>query len=189
MRRYPWYAIVSGRQTVTQGDIIHNFPILRPVLTAQGELDKKNAEAEKNDVIVMTQACDLENKKVNYVILCPLITEEKYFQLLELERQKSNPNYKIADGNKKGMIDNMIKGNLVNFHMLEKHHDARERVSFGRLIVGLAESISVDREYLEKFVRRNGYRARLLPPYREHLAQAFARTFMRIGLPSNIKYP
>jgi len=26
----------------------------------------------------------------------------------------------------------------------------------------------------------------LLPPYREHLAQAFARYFMRVGLPTDI---
>jgi hypothetical protein len=27
---------------------------------------------------------------------------------------------------------------------------------------------------------------RLLPPYREHLSQGFARYFMRVGLPSDI---
>ena len=40
------------------------------------------------------------------------------------------------------------------------------------------------------FVRRQaenaGGRLRLLPPYREHLSQAFARFFMRVGLPTNI---
>jgi hypothetical protein len=34
--------------------------------------------------------------------------------------------------------------------------------------------------------KRNGKRLRLLPPYREHLSQAFARFFMRIGLPVHI---
>jgi len=29
-------------------------------------------------------------------------------------------------------------------------------------------------------------RIRLLPPYREHLSQAFARYFMRVGLPQDI---
>ncbi len=29
-------------------------------------------------------------------------------------------------------------------------------------------------------------RLRLLPPYREHLAQGFARFFMRVGLPVDI---
>ena len=31
-----------------------------------------------------------------------------------------------------------------------------------------------------------GMRLRLNPPYREHLAQAFARFFMRVGLPVDI---
>ncbi|MBD5492017.1 MAG: hypothetical protein HDR16_07880 [Lachnospiraceae bacterium] len=33
---------------------------------------------------------------------------------------------------------------------------------------------------------KNGKRLRLCPPYREHLSQAFARYFMRVGLPVNI---
>jgi hypothetical protein len=32
----------------------------------------------------------------------------------------------------------------------------------------------------------DGRRLRLLPPYREHLSQAFARFFMRVGLPVDI---
>jgi hypothetical protein len=35
-------------------------------------------------------------------------------------------------------------------------------------------------------VEKLGNRLRLCPPYREHLAQAFARFFMRVGLPSDI---
>jgi len=40
-----------------------------------------------------------------------------------------------------------------------------------------------------RFVRKkaaDGRRLRLLPPYREHLSQAFARFFMRVGLPVDI---
>jgi hypothetical protein len=39
------------------------------------------------------------------------------------------------------------------------------------------------------FVRRRaslGNRLRLMPPYREHLSQSFARFFMRVGLPIDI---
>ena len=31
-----------------------------------------------------------------------------------------------------------------------------------------------------------GTKVRILPPYREHLAQAFARFFMRVGLPVDV---
>jgi len=30
-------------------------------------------------------------------------------------------------------------------------------------------------------------RIRLLPPYREHLSQSFARYFMKVGLPQDIE--
>ncbi len=39
---------------------------------------------------------------------------------------------------------------------------------------------------LKDLAVRRSPRPRLLPPYREHLAQAFARFFMRVGLPVDI---
>lgn len=39
---------------------------------------------------------------------------------------------------------------------------------------------------LENIVKKQNKRIRLLPPYREHLSQAFARYFMRVGLPQDI---
>ena len=40
--------------------------------------------------------------------------------------------------------------------------------------------------FLEELSASRGERLRLLPPYREHLSQAFARFFMRVGLPTDI---
>ena len=40
--------------------------------------------------------------------------------------------------------------------------------------------------YLKAFTITQAHRLRLLPPYREHLSQAFARYFMRVGLPVDI---
>lgn len=49
------------------------------------------------------------------------------------------------------------------------------------------EVFTVPREFLESLlVARGGTRPRLLPPYREHLSQAFARYFMRVGLPDPV---
>jgi len=41
-------------------------------------------------------------------------------------------------------------------------------------------------DFLINFAKQKDQRLRLLPPYREHLSQAFARFFMRVGLPSDI---
>ena len=44
---------------------------------------------------------------------------------------------------------------------------------------------SVPKNYLKALIS-DKERYRLLSPYKEHLAQSFARYFMRVGLPSNI---
>lgn len=49
---------------------------------------------------------------------------------------------------------------------------------------------TVPRDFLETLLLdRNKPRVRLLPPYREHLSQAFARFFMRVGLPAPLAKP
>jgi len=45
---------------------------------------------------------------------------------------------------------------------------------------------TVPKAYLKQIALNNKFRIRLLPPYREHLSQAFARYFMRVGLPVDI---
>lgn len=45
---------------------------------------------------------------------------------------------------------------------------------------------ALPKEYLKAVALSAGFRLRLLPPYREHLSQAFARYFMRVGLPIDI---
>ena len=82
------------------------------------------AEIEFIDGIILTQACDLANHKVDNVILCSVTSKKDIFSVP----------------------------------------------------VHLASSTA----------KRNGKRLRLCPPYREHLSQAFARYFMRVGLPINI---
>ena len=47
---------------------------------------------------------------------------------------------------------------------------------------------TVPRVFLEGLIAERGTkRLRLLPPYREHLSQSFARFFMRVGLPETVK--
>ncbi len=55
-------------------------------------------------------------------------------------------------------------------------------------IVNFHEVFTVPRIFLESLISQRGQeRYRLLPPYREHLSQAFARFFMRVGLPLPIE--
>ncbi len=60
--------------------------------------------------------------------------------------------------------------------------------SAGLRIVDFHEVFSLPRAFLEAWLLERGEpRLRLRPPYREHLSQAFARFFMRVGLPTDIK--
>jgi hypothetical protein len=53
-------------------------------------------------------------------------------------------------------------------------------------VVDFRRVYSLPLDYFREFAARAGDRVRLLPPYREHIAQAFARFFMRVGLPVDI---
>jgi len=75
-REYPWYDVVSGAD-LAQGDIITNCPVLNPLAPenlADLETPESGVTADvlTHDMIVMTQSCDLENQKIDSVVLCPI---------------------------------------------------------------------------------------------------------------------
>lgn len=174
---YPWYAIVSGEQ-LQQGDILREFPQpyleLKPSHIKELRLGKHpdiNIKIKTQDVIVMTQSCDLENSKVDNIILCPI------YNLAEIESELGNSKNDI-----RGMKEKIRTGAIHSMHMLNKS-DAHE---IDLQVVGFRNLFSIAKEVAATFAKDSGDRARLLPPYREHLSQAFARYFMRVGLPSDI---
>ena len=62
---------------------------------------------------------------------------------------------------------------------------ATSRVSQELRVVEFHRLHSLPIDYLRQRAIRS-LRLRLMPPYREHLSQAFARYFMRVGLPLDI---
>jgi hypothetical protein len=54
-------------------------------------------------------------------------------------------------------------------------------------VVDFHDVFTVPRTFLELLLQQRGARRlRLRPPYREYLSQAFARFFMRVGLPQPV---
>ena len=53
-------------------------------------------------------------------------------------------------------------------------------------VVDFRRVYSLPVTFLRRRATQCGNRIRLLPPYREHLSQAFARFFMRVGFPVDI---
>ncbi len=168
---YPWYEVVTGEE-ISQGDIIEDCPVV--IIPPKGDIDDGDeieATIQKIDVIVMTQACDLEQGKVTDVILCGVANVN------EIRTQKG----KLAD---RGYLKEIKNGRVVSLHLLDKYDN--EVLSCEHRVVDLRQLYSLPLDTLKAFAKKRGNRLRLLPPYREHLSQAFARVFMRVGLPSDI---
>ena len=85
-------------------------------------------------------------------------------------------------------LEDIAAGYVWNQSLLEKFEDAS--LGFEVQVVEFQDIHTVPRIYLEGLIStRDEQRVRLRPPYREHLSQAFARFFMRIGLPQMIGLP
>lgn len=73
-----------NESTLRQGDYLPGCLVPIPVFdpTTFGEKDNETKDVEIDvqefDLIVVTQSCDLDNKKVNQVILCPIFPIVEY---------------------------------------------------------------------------------------------------------------
>ena len=161
LAEWPWYEVVNSPTDLQQGDILERMVV--PVLSrGTGEVVE-----EEYDLIVMTQSCDIE-ENITHLIFCPIWTQQKLAE--------SEPTF-----NSKGTIDYLLKGRVIGFYPINKCElPAMERpwriVQFQRIL-------ELEREAVFEELATQGDRLRLLPPYRESLAQQFARFFMRVGLP------
>ena len=167
---YPWYGEATSDLPLEQGDFILDCQIVEPVYGIQAKNRRLKINVEEYDVIVLSQSCDLLYNKINFVIVCP------FFTLSEICKQ-------FPDYNSRGKKESLRKGNVVSFHLLNKCEIKGEK---DFLVVDFKRVYSLPLKYLKKLVASQRKRKRLLPPYREHLAQEFARFFMRVGLPKDI---
>ncbi len=81
-------------------------------------------------------------------------------------------------------MEDARRGNLPGFHVLA----ASTVEGFPREVrlVDFRRVYTLPLSFLRKQAKTGGGRLRLLPPYRDHLSQAFARFFMRVGLPIDV---
>lgn len=140
--------------------------------------------AFRADVVVMTQACDLEHDKVSNVVVCPHLSLTEYKSLWEagMTATSQTPSQKAW----KSHCNDVRDGLIWNLSILNSLNDSA--INMDLRIVEFHEVYTAPRLFLESLLdRRQQPWLRLSPPYREHLSQAFARFFMRVGLPLPIK--
>ena len=173
---YPWYCLINGDE-LEQGDILEHCPVFAPPpdLTLNSLEDGEGIfEWEERDVIIMSQSCDLvkSREKVEEVLLCAV------WNRLELAQ--------LPGGNlsSKGGMEQARKGRLAGLQMLNKCDLPHAETDFR--VVDFRRTYTLPLDFCREFARKSQNRIRLLPPYREHLSQGFARFFMRVGLPTDI---
>ncbi|MBL7117695.1 MAG: hypothetical protein ISS94_02775 [Candidatus Syntrophoarchaeum sp.] len=165
---YPWYDIVKSEEDIMQGDFIKECPVIIPPSEISDEVEVRIINY---DVVIMSQSCDLVQRKLDLVLVCPI------WPLREFEERSDF--FKSRKGK-----EELRQGNVPGYHLLNKCEIDRFQTDY--LVVDFRSVYSVPFDFVIDLVKRRGKRLRLLSPYREHLSQAFARFFMRVGLPVDI---
>ena len=176
---YPWYEVIDTVNDITQGDIIKECPVA--ILSDYiGEEENQIIKAEVSIIngIILTQACDIANKKVENIILCAITSKGDF----EEQQRKLG----LGEGKIKSRIESIRKGQQNAYHIINNY--ITDDFSQDYYIINFKDIFSIPIDLAQKIALKNGKRLRLCPPYREHLSQAFARYFMRVGLPINITF-
>ncbi len=161
----------SSGEALRQGEYLVNCPV--PILQENPQADRPQQPVliEIFDLIVVTQSCDLEQGRASLVALCPI------FPIVSFE--EVNPELK-----RKGRWEEVRKGRVEGLHLLSS--TANPADSRQALVVDFRKIYSLPFEMLSQHALEIRPRWRLKSPYLEHFSQAFARFFMRVGLPSSI---
>lgn len=166
---FPWYSQVAAAEPLQQGDFVLKCQIIQPSSEVRVGQSIK-AVVKEYDVIVMSQSCDLLADKIDLALVCP------FYSLTELGELYSE--YKTA-----GRKEKLRQGHVFGMHLL---NECPNNGDSDFLVVDFKSVYAVPLPFLKQIAISRPMRKRLLPPYREHLSQAFARFFMRVGLPVDI---
>ncbi len=162
----------TGGPALAQGDFLPDcyVPAFQPEFGSP-EATADDIPVDARDCIILTQSCDLANDKAQFVALCPLYPIVDFEQVNTSFRQK-------------GAWERVRRGQVEGLHLIasiERPEDNR-----ASLVVDFRQIYSLPAAYLKEHAASLGRRWRLQSPYLEHFSQAFARFFMRVGLPSSI---
>ena len=182
---YPWYQVGKiedfqeddpqrTENVLQQGFLIFDCPIFDVSNYYNGLNDLEDGEEidiepdiKQVDLIIMTQSCDLAKKETEQVLLSSF--------------------FPASDSGYKKFVDDIRKARRPALCMIEASESADiDLPSFERQIIDFRQVYTLPKEYILEFIGDKTI-VRLLPPYREYVAQAFARFFMRVGLPKDFK--
>jgi hypothetical protein len=160
------FEAVSLDERLTQGDIVDGCPVFQLAANASPpDLDGPVARW-KARVVVLTQSCDLEQSKATRVLVALV--------------------HRADDLVRKGALsasairDHVRRGRYFGCYFLPA---ASAPIDLPESVIDLRDLHTVSRDVLQHLASMGNRVCRIITPYREHLAQHFAVTYMRIGLP------
>lgn len=168
-----WFIEADGPD-LEQGDLFFACPIVRAPDLAFPVPEVIDVNLEDHDVVVLSQDCDLENDKIEDVLLAQV---QLYADLVERE----------------GEANGTIKGRKWRASVRKGEQPAYVLIPYGLgsdaayALVDFHHLYTVPKRYLVGIAATAGARPRLVSPYKEHLSQAFASFMMRVGLPNDLK--
>lgn len=173
-----WYETTEG-PTLLQGDLLLKCPAVVPESPLRWPLPpapQPDVRIRFFNMVVMTQSCDLANNKNTEVLLAQVAS---WADVVRLESEAGN---EAVKGSKFRKL--LVEGNIPSLALLHKR-DQEPKLSWS--VVDFRHLYVLPANFVAQFAASLGPRLRLRSPYREHLAQAFARYFMRVGLPHDAK--
>ena len=161
------FGVPDSQDPLTQGDLFQDCLLAGFQASEQSvDLDKIGVQRWTAPVIVLTQACDLAQGKADRVLVARLHQS----QLL------------VEQGLVKASVvrDQVRRHQVFGWYFLPT---VTQPVDLPEMLVDLRDIHSVPRPVLEALIAQGKRVATLQSPYREHLAQHFAVTYMRVALP------
>lgn len=158
--------------SLEQGDLLIGIPIYS-VRGTIGDPQQAHVETEIGDAIIVTQTCDLDNDKIGQVLVAGVQQWATF-----AADQYAAGNTAVKSGQ---FHTNLIRGNLPPLTLLAASDDTIPTLAWS--VADFRDLSIVQRSDVELHVTNTASRLRLRSPYKEHFAQAFARYFMRVGLP------
>lgn len=173
----PVWSQVEGVE-LQQGDLLPGalIPQFGNAYGKQNQGETEDVPLSPVDVIIVTQSCDLVVRangkpKVRLVAVCPIYPIDVF----------SQTNRDFFD---KKQREKARRGEINGLHLIACPVSPQDNSK--ALVAVFKEIYSLPFGYIAEHAARLGRRNRLSSPYLEHFSQAFARFFMRVGLPSNI---
>jgi hypothetical protein len=161
------FTIPARDGPLTQGDAFEECPLVGLQATERpGDLHALPVQRWWARIIVLTQACDLVQAKSGRVVVAPVHDAQK-----------------LVD---QGVLKNATVRDQVRRHLVFGWYflpAVTAPVVLPEALVDLRDVHSIPRVILEELIARGKRSASLSSPYREHLAQHFAVTYMRVALP------